>query len=107
MSHHSSRWGSGTCFVYPRVHQRALHTLLGASVTAVLYVVQNTYEIVNLVSVTLHRHLYQSEKIKTWKETKQDSDITCFMNASERKNAEYFARRFGSYVHSICAARKN
>lgn len=106
MPHSSGRWDSGTCFMYPRIHQRALHTLL-RTVTAVLYVLQNTYEIVNLISVTLHRHLYQSEKIKTWKETKQDGDITCFMNASERKNTEYFARHFGSYVHSICAARKN
>lgn len=57
-------------------------------------------------SVALHRHLYQNGKMKRWKEPKQDSDITRFMNPSEGKNTECFARHSGNYVLSICAARE-
>lgn len=44
--------------------------------------------------------------MKKWKEPRQDSDITCFINPSEGKNTECFARRSGSDVLSICVARE-
>lgn len=44
--------------------------------------------------------------MKKWKEPKQDSDITRFMNPSEGKNTGCFGRRSGSYVLSICEARE-
>lgn len=44
--------------------------------------------------------------MKKWKEAKQDSDMTCFMNPSKGKKPVCFARHSGSYVLSICAARE-
>lgn len=95
---------SGRCLVYSRVCLIARHASLGLLWCCILSPVKH---------LTSYKPLSQLPRtdiytrMERWKggRSPSKSDITRFMNPSEGKNTEYFARHSGSYVLSICAAR--